>query len=40
MEWEVITLNFITGLPKSKQKNDSIMVVVDKVSKNAHFIPV
>lgn len=39
-KWEVITLNFITGLPKTKKQNDSIVVVVDKLSKFAHFIPV
>eukprot|EP00253_Pinus_taeda_P010505 PITA_10505 len=33
-------MDFITGLPKSKRSNDSIMVVVDKLSKSAHFIPV
>jgi len=41
-EWklEVITLEFITGPPKSKKHNDSIMVIVDKLSKVAHFIPI
>lgn len=39
-KWEVITMDFITGLPKSKKGNDSIMIVVDKLSKTAHFIPV
>ena len=33
-------MDFIMGLPKSKKKNDSIFVVVDKLSKVAHFIPV
>ena len=33
-------MDFITGLPKKKRNNDSIMVVVDKLSKAAHFIPV
>eukprot|EP00253_Pinus_taeda_P028795 PITA_28795 len=37
-KWEVITMDFITWLPKSKKGNDSIMVVVDKLSKSAHFI--
>ena len=32
-------MDFIIGLPKSKKKNDSIFVVVDKLSKAAHFIP-
>ena len=36
----MITLDFITGLPKIKKQNDSIMVVVDKLSKVAHFIPI
>lgn len=39
-KWETISMDFITGLPKSKKNNDSIMVVVDKLSKSVHFIPV
>lgn len=39
-KWEVISVDFITGLPKNRKQNDSIMVVVDKLSKAAHFIPV
>ena len=33
-------MDFITGLPKKKKKNYFIFVVVDKLSKVAHFIPV
>jgi hypothetical protein len=33
-------MDFITGLPTSVKKNDAIMVVVDKLSYSAHFIPV
>jgi hypothetical protein len=33
-------MDFITGLPTSTKQNDAIMVVVDKLSKSAHFIPV
>ena len=30
---------FITGLPKIKRKNDSIFLVIDKLSKATHFTP-
>ena len=33
-------MNFITGLRKNFRQHDSIMVVVDKLSKETHFIPV
>lgn len=36
--WEDISLDFITGLPKS-QRFDIIFVVVDWLTKYAHFIP-
>jgi hypothetical protein len=39
-KWEVITMDFITGLPKTNKQHDSIMVVVDKLTKAAHFVPV
>ena len=32
-------MDFITGLPKSKKKNDSIFVVIDKLLKGGHLIP-
>jgi hypothetical protein len=37
-KWETISMDFITGIPKSTKHNDAIMVVVDKLSKVAHFI--
>ena len=39
-KWEIISLDFITGMPRNQNMNDSIMVVVDKLSKEAHFLPV
>ena len=39
-KWEVISMDFIIGLPMTWRQHDSIMVVVDKLMKAAHFIPV
>jgi hypothetical protein len=39
-KWEVITMDFITRLPRTNKKHDSIMVVVDKLTNDAHFVPV
>lgn len=36
--WQTVSLDFIEGLPKSS-RFDSILVVVDKLSKYAHFVP-
>jgi hypothetical protein len=37
---EVVTVDFITKLPMTTRKHDSIMVVVDKLTKATHFVPV
>jgi len=39
-KWTSISMDFITGLPKTKKKNDSIWVIVDRLTKSAHFLPV
>ena len=39
-KWEGISMDFIDGLPRSKKGNDSIWVIVDRLTKTAHFIPV
>jgi len=38
-EWtrEVVTIDFITKLPKTSRQDDSIMVVVDKLTKTTHY---
>jgi hypothetical protein len=38
-KWDVVTMDFITRLPRTSKHHDSIMVVVDKLTKAAHFIP-
>jgi hypothetical protein len=37
-KWEVVTMDFITKLPRIRKQHDSIMVVVDKLTKVSHFI--
>jgi hypothetical protein len=37
-KWEVVTINFITKLSRTMKWHDSIMVVVDKLIKESHFI--
>jgi hypothetical protein len=39
-KWEEVTIDFITELPPSQTKKDTIWVVVDRLTKSAHFIPV
>nr|GEV68798.1 hypothetical protein [Tanacetum cinerariifolium] len=36
-KWEKITMDFITKLPKTT--NDTIWVIVDRLTKSAHFLP-
>ena len=39
-KWEQITMDFVSGLPKSPTNHDSIWVIVDRLTKTAHFIPI
>ena len=39
-KWDEIGMDFVTGLPKTKKGNDAIWVIVDRLTKTAHFIPV
>ncbi|KAJ3704742.1 hypothetical protein LUZ61_008447 [Rhynchospora tenuis] len=38
-KFDRITMDFVTGLPKTKRKHDAIWVIVDTLTKVAHFIP-
>ena len=39
-KWDRIIMDFVVGLPLTRRKHDSIWVVVDRLSKSAHLLPV
>nr|GEX69576.1 hypothetical protein [Tanacetum cinerariifolium] len=39
-KWDNITMDFVTKLPKSSQGLDTIWVIVDRLTKSAHFLPI
>lgn len=39
-KWDSISMDFVTGLPRTPQNFDSIWVIVDRLTKTAHFIPI
>jgi hypothetical protein len=39
-KWEEVTMGFVAGLPPTQSKKDAIWVVIDRLTKLAHFIPV
>nr|GEY01130.1 putative reverse transcriptase domain-containing protein [Tanacetum cinerariifolium] len=38
-KWERITMDFVTKLPRTSNGHDTIWVIVDRLTKLAHFIP-
>ena len=39
-KWERITMDFVSGLPRTSRGMDRIWVIVDRLTKSAHFLPV
>nr|GEU54890.1 reverse transcriptase domain-containing protein [Tanacetum cinerariifolium] len=38
-KWENVTMDFVTGLQRTPSGYDSIWVIVDRLTKSAHFLP-
>jgi uncharacterized membrane protein len=38
-KWEEIAMDFIVGLPRTQSGYDSIWMIMDRLTKVAHFIP-
>ncbi|KAH0641849.1 hypothetical protein KY290_033468 [Solanum tuberosum] len=39
-KWERITMDFVVGLPRTSRGVNNIWVIVDRLTKSAHFLPV
>ena len=39
-KWDNITMDFISGFPLTQRKHDTVWVIVDRLTKSAHFLPV
>ena len=39
-KWDHINMDFLTGLPMTRRKHDTIWVIVDRFTKSAHFLPI
>ncbi|KAL0401648.1 UNVERIFIED_CONTAM: hypothetical protein Slati_4194700 [Sesamum latifolium] len=37
--WGKITMDFVIGLPRTFMKHDAVWVIVDRLTKSAHFLP-
>ncbi|MCI70533.1 retrotransposon protein, partial [Trifolium medium] len=39
-KWDSIAKDFVSGLPRTSKGHDMIWVVVDRLTKSAHFIAI
>ena len=39
-KWEHVTMDFVTHLPRTQQKHDTVWVIVDRLTKSVHFLAV
>ena len=39
-EWDMIAMDFVSSLPRTSNGYDAIWVIVDRLTKTAHFLPI
>nr|GFC59534.1 transposon Ty3-I Gag-Pol polyprotein [Tanacetum cinerariifolium] len=39
-KWDEISMDFVTGLPQTQRRHNAIWVVVDRLTKSTHFLPI
>ena len=39
-KWDVINMDFIIGLPRTRKHHDSIWIILDRMAKSSHFLAV
>ena len=39
-KWEEVNMDFVMGLPRTRHQHDSVWVIIDRMTKSAHFLPV
>ena len=39
-KWEHVTMDFVTHFPRTPRRNDAVWVIVDRLTKSAHFLVV
>lgn len=39
-KWEHLAMEFVVGLPRTKANHDAIWVIIDRLTKSAHFLPI
>ena len=39
-KWKKVAMDFVMGLPRTSRRHDAIWVIVDQLTKVAHFLPI
>ena len=39
-KWDMIAMDFVSGLPHTSSGYDAIWVIVDRLTKTVHFLPI